>query len=85
MRTVTDVAEERGKVAQLPGWEAPAADATRGRIKAVRGDVPDEPRCGAANLNREQTQSRTMALPAHYASSRRLAGCASLRERPVRW
>ncbi len=42
LRTVTQVAEELEKVSRLPGWESPAADAARGRITSVRGNVLDD-------------------------------------------
>ena len=73
LHTVTDVAHELEKVAQLPGWESPAADAARGKITSVRSDVLDDAAVlGAVQQLAEETAASVTTLQTKLADLRAL-------------
>jgi Alpha/beta hydrolase len=73
LNTVTQVADELDKVSQLPGWDSPAADAARGKIKSVRGNVLDDAAVlGAVEQLAEETAAAVSKLQSELAELRAL-------------
>lgn len=71
LHTVTQVAEELQKVSLLPGWESPAADAARGKIRSVRGNVLDDAAVlGAVQQLAEETATSVTTLQQRLAQVR---------------
>lgn len=73
LRTVTEVADELEKVSALPGWDSPAADAARGRIASVRGNVLDDAAAlGAVQQLAEEAAAAVSTLQSRLAELRAL-------------
>ena len=73
LHTVAEVADELQKVSQLPGWDSPAADAARGKIKSVRGNVLDDAATlGAVQQLAEETATAVTTLQTRLADLRAL-------------
>ena len=73
LRTVTEVADELHKVSALPGWDSPAADAARGKIRSVRGNVLDDAAgMGAIQQLAEETAAAVRTLQTQLAELRAL-------------
>lgn len=73
LNTAAEVAAELEKVSALPGWDSPAADRARNRIKTVRGNVLDDTAVlGAVQQLAEETALAVTKLQTELAGLRAL-------------
>ena len=63
LKTIENVATDLDLISRLPGWESPAADAARGRIASVKGNVLDDAAViGAVQQLAEETAAAVAKL-----------------------